>query len=262
MMEVLRAREVAVLMASLERVHRAPTSAECIPELFEALQILVPGAIFSFESVSRRTGVVSSHTSGVPEGDIESWRKRLKELVPRHPLYPHVARDPRLVMSISDLLSDREFQQTALYCDIMRPLDVKHQLVVGLKVPHHVAGMTINRDKEFTGGERALIQTIAPHLALAHSTHQTPAMLRATREMEYRPEIFGALGLTNREAEVVTWVVQGKRDQEIAQILGAATRTIQKHVQRIIAKLGVETRTAAAMEAIRRSAVAREERLQ
>jgi DNA-binding CsgD family transcriptional regulator len=252
-MEILRSREVAVLMAALERVHRAPTSAEFIPELFASLDGVIPGALFSFESVSCRTGVVSSHTSRVPQGDVEGWRKRLMELVPTHPVYPHVARNPHAVIAISDVLTERQFQQTPLYCDIMRPMDVKHQLVVGLQVPHHVAGMTISRDMEFTGGERALVQAVAPHLALAHSTYQTLATLRAAREMEYQPEAFAGLGLTPSESEVVAWVVQGKRDQEIAQILGATTRTIQKHVQRIFAKLGVETRTAAAMEALRRS---------
>ena len=54
------------------------------------------------------------------------------------------------------------------------------------------------------------------------------------------------LGLTKREAEVLFWVSQGKRNSEIAQILDARSRTIGKHVERILSKLCVETRTAAA----------------
>jgi DNA-binding CsgD family transcriptional regulator len=53
-------------------------------------------------------------------------------------------------------------------------------------------------------------------------------------------------GLTKREAEVLLWISQGKRNCEIAEILGARSRTIGKHVERILAKLCVETRTAAA----------------
>jgi len=41
------------------------------------------------------------------------------------------------------------------------------------------------------------------------------------------------LGLTKREAEVLFWVSQGKRNCEIAEILGARSRTIGKHVERI-----------------------------
>jgi DNA-binding CsgD family transcriptional regulator len=54
------------------------------------------------------------------------------------------------------------------------------------------------------------------------------------------------LGLTKREAEVLFWVSLGKRNSEIAEILGARSRTISKHVEKILCKLCVETRTAAA----------------
>jgi DNA-binding CsgD family transcriptional regulator len=55
-----------------------------------------------------------------------------------------------------------------------------------------------------------------------------------------------SLGLTGREAEVLTWIARGKRNYEIGVILGAKRRTISKHVEHILSKLNVETRTAAA----------------
>jgi DNA-binding CsgD family transcriptional regulator len=55
-----------------------------------------------------------------------------------------------------------------------------------------------------------------------------------------------SLGLTEREAEVLTWIARGKGNYEIGVILGARTRTIGKHVERILTKLHVENRTAAA----------------
>jgi DNA-binding NarL/FixJ family response regulator len=57
-------------------------------------------------------------------------------------------------------------------------------------------------------------------------------------------------GLTEREAEVLKWVARGKTDPEIAMILGTRPRTIEKHVEHILAKLGVENRTTAALMAI------------
>jgi DNA-binding CsgD family transcriptional regulator len=60
----------------------------------------------------------------------------------------------------------------------------------------------------------------------------------------------GLLGLTARETEVLAWVAQGKTNYEIGVILTAGTRTICKHVERILTKLGVENRTAAAAIAI------------
>lgn len=54
--------------------------------------------------------------------------------------------------------------------------------------------------------------------------------------------------LTSREREVIHWVGEGKRDREIAVILGLSSRTVEKHVGHILEKLGVETRTAAVNE--------------
>jgi DNA-binding response OmpR family regulator len=58
--------------------------------------------------------------------------------------------------------------------------------------------------------------------------------------------------LTAREAEVLYWVVKGKINRDIADIVGASPATVKKHLERIFAKLGVETRTAAAGMAMNR----------
>lgn len=64
------------------------------------------------------------------------------------------------------------------------------------------------------------------------------------------PERLQSLGLTNREAEVLFWVVQGKSNPEIGIILDTASRTVQKHLEHVFAKLHVESRTAAARMAM------------
>ena len=58
--------------------------------------------------------------------------------------------------------------------------------------------------------------------------------------------------LTAREAEVLYWVIKGKINRDIADILGASPATVKKHLERVYAKLGVETRTAAAGMAMNR----------
>jgi len=59
-------------------------------------------------------------------------------------------------------------------------------------------------------------------------------------------EFYSELGLTTREAEVLSWLSKGKTNRDIAQILGLSPRTVDKHLEQIYAKLGVENRTAAA----------------
>ena len=55
-----------------------------------------------------------------------------------------------------------------------------------------------------------------------------------------------AFKLTAREAEVLYWVVKGKTNRDIGDILGTSPRTVTKHLEHVFEKLGVETRTAAA----------------
>jgi DNA-binding NarL/FixJ family response regulator len=59
------------------------------------------------------------------------------------------------------------------------------------------------------------------------------------------------LGLTTREGEVLSWLSKGKTNRDIAQILGLSPRTVDKHLEQIYSKLGVENRTAAAAIAVK-----------
>jgi DNA-binding response OmpR family regulator len=59
------------------------------------------------------------------------------------------------------------------------------------------------------------------------------------------------LDLTQREAEVLLWVGYGKASNDISDVLDISPRTVQKHLERIYVKLGVEKRSAAAAIAIR-----------
>lgn len=60
-----------------------------------------------------------------------------------------------------------------------------------------------------------------------------------------------ALGLTVREAEVLLWIANGKPNRDIGEILGISPRTVNKHLEQVFAKLGVENRASAAALAIR-----------
>lgn len=59
------------------------------------------------------------------------------------------------------------------------------------------------------------------------------------------------LQLTHREAEVLLWVSYGKASIDISDVLNISPRTVQKHLERIYEKLGVEMRSAAAAIATR-----------
>ncbi|MGH9442484.1 MAG: response regulator transcription factor [Thermoanaerobaculia bacterium] len=75
-------------------------------------------------------------------------------------------------------------------------------------------------------------------------------LLLQERTDEIDPSSLATLGLTRRQCEVLAWVARGKTNQEIGSILGSRASTVKKHLERIYPKLGVETRTAAAIHAL------------
>ncbi|QOZ12807.1 response regulator [Bradyrhizobium sp. CCBAU 51765] len=89
-----------------------------------------------------------------------------------------------------------------------------------------------------------------PQLRLFYMGETAPNefLLRLSRESgtALPPEFTSELGLTTREGEVLAWLSKGKTNRDIAQILGLSPRTVDKHLEQIYAKLGVENRTAAA----------------
>lgn len=70
-------------------------------------------------------------------------------------------------------------------------------------------------------------------------------LLIARGGFAHRPQTAARATLTTREVEILDWVENGKRNSEIASILGLSHHTIRKHLENIFAKLGVETRTTA-----------------
>jgi non-specific serine/threonine protein kinase len=68
-----------------------------------------------------------------------------------------------------------------------------------------------------------------------------------------RPETGEAAGprLTRRERDVLRLVAEGRSDREIAAALSLGQRTVESHVLHILQKLGADSRTAAAVYAVR-----------
>ncbi|WP_297488094.1 response regulator transcription factor [Acidocella sp.] len=56
--------------------------------------------------------------------------------------------------------------------------------------------------------------------------------------------------LSAREAEVLLWIARGKPNKDISDILGISPRTVNKHLEQVFSKLGVENRASAAALAV------------
>jgi CheY-like chemotaxis protein/DNA-binding CsgD family transcriptional regulator len=77
-------------------------------------------------------------------------------------------------------------------------------------------------------------------------------LLREESDTALIRALAASVQITSREAEVLYWVIRGKTNRDIGDILGISHRTINKHMEHLFEKLGVETRTAAAAVAMRR----------
>ena len=106
-------------------------------------------------------------------------------------------------------------------------------------------------------GSKAAIMTALPGneaLRLQYmgrlGSHEFLLRLAKDSGTETPAEFSSELGLTTREGEVLSWLSKGKTNRDIAQILGLSPRTVDKHLEQIYSKLGVENRTAAAAIAV------------
>lgn len=118
-----------------------------------------------------------------------------------------------------------------------------------------IAGWMARRDALAHGGETAFSFTPAGgtelQLGFLGGLGPDEYLFRLTvANRKHEDEILrGQFGLTQREAEVLLWIAKGKANRDIADILGLSARTVNKHLEQIYVKLGVENRASAAVKA-------------
>jgi DNA-binding NarL/FixJ family response regulator len=76
-------------------------------------------------------------------------------------------------------------------------------------------------------------------------------LLSVQRAGEAPASRLATAALTPRETEVLSWIAKGKTNRDVGEILGLSPRTVNKHLEHVFEKLGVETRAAAAALASR-----------
>jgi len=115
----------------------------------------------------------------------------------------------------------------------------------------------LDQARKGKAGSKATIMTALPgndqlRLQFMGRLGANEFLLRLAKDSgtETPAEFSSELGLTTREGEVLAWLAKGKTNRDIAQILGLSPRTVDKHLEQIYSKLGVENRTAAAAIAV------------
>lgn len=211
---------------------------QCLPQLISSE--LTTLSVCNLDSGHR--SVVCDQPGAISRRELEVFDRHFFD----HPLVREHGRNPAAVTRrIEDLLPDSAFQRTALYNDYYRAIRIDHAMAVPIHVDRHVlVSFVVNRSKRgFSDRDRERVELIRPHLG-----HLYRLSTRTACDGEALAQ--AAPPLTVREREVLDWLGAGKTDKDIGAILTISPRTVQKHLQRVYEKLGVETRTAAVMRAI------------
>ncbi len=196
---------------------------------------------------TRHRTVVSNPRAVIGCREIEVFDHYFEE----HPLVRAHGRNPKAVTyRIGDLVEDREFQRTPLYNEYYRPIRIDHVMAVPVHVDQRfLVSFVLNSSgrRGFSERDRAILDLIRPQMGNLYRLGVALDDVKAMPDHVNKVTRLAALSLTPRECEVMDWLAAGKTNRAIAAILGAKARTVEKHLERIYEKLGVETRTAAVL---------------
>lgn len=153
-----------------------------------------------------------------------------------------------------------DFQRSARHGDCYRRIGLECAIAMPIFRDRRtlVSVVLKRRGPEFSERERERLDLLRPHLAFLYR-HARRAAATPPVPVPGQTEV-APPGLTPREVAVMHWLACGKTDAEIAALLSISPRTVQKHLEHVYVKLGVETRTAAVMRmlAISESTMLRE----
>lgn len=228
-----------------------------------ALVDFVPAEFATLSVCELRSGhrqVVGLPGINLSPADIESFDRHFYS----HPLvrYHGVERGTG-VCRMSDRLSLNDFRRSPLYADHYRRIAIDRVLAVPLLSDGQLlVSFVLNRARiDFSDRECERLELLRPHLAHLYRIYGGSNAALGTRagaepvanRAQPLPRTPQTTQLTPREVEVLQWIACGKTDADVAALLGLSPRTVHKHLEHIYLKLGVETRTAAAMRAYART---------
>ncbi|MGE9293273.1 MAG: response regulator transcription factor [Puniceicoccales bacterium] len=218
---------------------------------YEFLVELVPCEFIAFGALDTQAGTLDIGADREVQ-NFQSSMESLGQLMSKYDLYnwnPSVnGGEP---FTRSDFFSARQFKQTDIYAEVYKPMSIDDHCAVHVPgVEGEIAFFGIERagNTDYTDDERGLLKLAqsllgsARRLAKSRGGHLTdvadpPALVRA--------------GLTNREAEVLALIAEGKSNEEISILLRIEVYTVKDHVKRIYLKTGAPNRLSATLWALR-----------
>jgi DNA-binding CsgD family transcriptional regulator len=217
-------------------------------ELLHAVRRAVPADWVSLNDIGPSPDTYVMLADPEPPGDLVELFARYAHQNPLVALYART-RNGRATR-FSDLITREQLHELEVYQHVYKPLGVEYQIAFTL--PHgrdRILGVALSRcDRDFGDAERDLLERARPFLIQAYrnSILYSAVLGEADHRSLPRLQQLVALGVTERQAEVLLMVASGASEHDIAARLNISQRTVQKHLERCYRRLGVVNRSGAA----------------
>jgi DNA-binding CsgD family transcriptional regulator len=157
------------------------------------------------------------------------------------PLATHTRAGFERPVRISDFFDRRQYQRLAIYGELLRLLEVDHQVAFSLPMGRtRLLCVAVDRQgRDFTEADLDRLDAL-----------RRPLLANAIRIGQLHARVViedgsGPVALTRRESDVLSLVTGGLANDQIGRRLGISARTVNKHLEHIYAKIGVRNRTEA-----------------
>ncbi len=228
------------MIVFLHELHQPVESADFGRHVVRLLAEAIPGTTVAFDEIDPPTGAYRlSHNSQMAPDALGRHFQRLTEVYQQNPIHDYIMAGGTDAVKISDLRPQSEIRRTEFYQDFFKPIGLEYQ--ISLPLPGCINALSINSDRDFAPELVVWLGLATDHIALAHANARR--FSRLATALNGDRHLSASDPLTPREDEILGWVREGKRNPEIALILGISFRTVEKHVENILRKTHTETHT-------------------
>ena len=205
-------------------------------ELVNCLLPLTSSAFYLVDPDMRHKEVI---LRGIRQETDQAYRSHYKNIDPAHP--SRLQSNELNLQCLSRSMSTTELHNSAFYKEFLKPINIEDAVDIFFRYDDKViAVLTMLRDAslpKFSNSELHTLQAIQRFL------EYTVTSLYIPEHISRRKHISQKYKLTDRELDVLEWIIAGEKNETIAKELWVSLATVKTHLHHIYTKMKVTSRT-------------------